>query len=99
MDIQINTAAVSSAADQIDNLNKKLRTEMSELESAIKSLQRNWDGSAADTGINKFNYIKNNTDEARYSVINNLVSFLKIQVGENYEITEQSVSKAASAFK
>jgi len=42
--ILINTAAVSTAADQIDTLNKKIRDEMSVVDSAIRSLQQSWEG-------------------------------------------------------
>ena len=99
MDIQINTAAVSAAADQIDILNKKIRDELSEVDSAIQTLQRCWEGEAAGSGINKYNYIKRSFSDARFSVVNGIVRFMKVQVGEGYEATEHAVSAAASAFK
>lgn len=99
MAIQINTAAVSSAADQIDTLNKKIRDELSDVDLAIQALQRCWEGDAANSGVNKYNYIKRSFSDARFSVVNGIVSFMKIQVGEGYETTEHAVSTAASAFK
>ena len=99
MAVQINTAAVSSAADQIDILNKKIRDELSDVDLAIQALQRCWEGDAANSGVNKYNYIKRSFSDARFSVVNGIVSFMKIQVGEGYETTERAVSTAASAFK
>lgn len=97
--ILINTAAVSTAADQIDTLNKKIRDEMSVVDSAIRSLQQSWEGEAGSSCVNKYDYIKRSFSDARFSVVNGLVSLMKIQVGEGYETTEQVVSTAASAFK
>lgn len=99
MAIQINTAAVLATANQIDMLNKKIRDQLSDVDSAIQALQRCWEGEAASSGVNKYNYIKRSFSDARFSVVNGIVSFMKVQVGEGYEATEQAVSKAAAAFK
>ncbi len=99
MAIQINTAIVSATADQIDILNKKIRDELSDVDLAIQALQYCWEGNAASSGFNKYSYIKRSFFDARYSVVNGIVSFMKVQVGEGYEMTDQAVSTAASAFK
>lgn len=99
MDILINTAAVSTTADQIDRINKKIREELTEIDSAIRILQQGWEGEASKSCVNKYEYIKRNFSDARFSVVNNLVSLMKFQAGEGYERTEQAAITAASAFK
>ena len=99
MAVQINTAAVSETADQINILNKKIRDELSEVDAAVQSLRSIWEGEAASSGINKYDYIKRNFFDARFTALDGLVSFIKIQVGEGYEAAEQAVATAADAFK
>ena len=99
MAILINTAAVSNTADQIDATNIDLRDGLSDIDSAIRSLQQNWEGEAASSCANKYDYIKRNFADARFSVVNDLVTFIRKQVDEGYETTEKTVSSAAAAFK
>ena len=58
MAIKINTAAVRSTANQISTVNTKISNDFSSVQSAINSLNSNWDGSASDAAIRKFNNIK-----------------------------------------
>jgi uncharacterized protein YukE len=97
--ILINTAAVSATAEQIDTLNRSMRDDLSDIDSAIRSMRQVWGGEAATSSVNKYDYIKRSFSDTRYSVVNGLVSFMKRQVGEGYDTTEQKVSTAASAFK
>lgn len=99
MAIQVNTASVLATADQIDTINKKIREGLSEVDMAIRSLQQDWEGEASYSCTNKYEYIKRDFSDTRFSVINSVVSFMRNQVGEGYEATEHSVSSAASAFK
>lgn len=99
MAIKINTATVRSTANQISTVNTKISNDFSAVQSAINSLNSNWDGSASDAAIRKFNNIKTTYFDKRYGVINDLTNFMLKQVGENYERTETSVSSAAKAFK
>ena len=99
MAIQVNTAAITSAADQIDAANKKIRDELSAIDSALKTLQKSWEGEASKSCVSQYDHIKRSFSEERYSVVNGLVLFMRNQVGAGYETTEKSVSSAASAFK
>lgn len=99
MAIQVNTAVVLTTADKIDMLNKKIRDELSEVDIAIRSLQQSWEGEASYSCNNKYECIKRDFSDARFSVVNGIVSFMRNQVGEGYEATERAVSGAASAFK
>ena len=99
MAIQINTAAVSSAADHIDTTNKKIQDGLTEIDAALRTLRQNWVGEASNSCANKYDYIKRNFADARFSVVNDLVTFIRKQVNEGYETTEKTVSSAAAAFK
>lgn len=99
MAIRINTAAVSATADQIDALNMEIRNSLSDIDSSIRDLRQCWEGKSLDTAVNKFEYIKRNCFDARFVVINNVVLLMRNQVGEGYDVTEQTISTAASTFK
>ena len=99
MAIQINPAAVSSAADHIDTTNKKIQDGLTEIDAALRTLRQNWEGEAANTCVSKYEYIKRTFSDSRFSVVNGMVSFMRNQVGEGYETTEKNVATAASAFK
>ena len=99
MSIKINTLKVNSAASNISRINGNIRDDFSAVTSAINVLDRNWDGSASDNAIRAFNSIKESYCDYRYSVINDLVVFLRNQVSTNYENTEQKVQTAADLFK
>ena len=99
MAVQINTAAVTDTANQIDMLNKQMRDKLSFADSAMRALQVLWEGTAANSALQKYDRIKRSFSAERFSVLNRLVLYMKVQVGEKYEETEQSVRKAASAFK
>lgn len=99
MAIKIDTSRVRSTASQISTMNKKIKNDFSSVESAINSLNNNWDGSASDAAVRKFQNIKNNYYNNRFNVVNDMVNFMLNQVGEGYEKTETTISSAASAFK
>ena len=99
MAIKVNTAIVRSTATQIASVNKKINNDFSAVESAINTLNNNWDGSASDAAFRKFSNIKSSFYDKRYGVVNDMVNFMLKQVGESYESTETTVSSAASAFK
>lgn len=99
MSIKINTAVVLSSAAKIHAINCTIRDDFSTVINSINTLNRNWDGSASDNAIRAFNSIKESYCDYRYSVINDLVVFLRNQVSTNYENTEQKVQTAADLFK
>lgn len=99
MAIQINTAAVNSAADYINDVNNSIRKDLLDVDISVKSLRNTWDGEAASKCVNKYSYIKDSYDYDRYIVIDNLVSFMKVQVSEVYENIDRTMTKAASSFK
>jgi uncharacterized protein YukE len=99
MAILINIDAVRTTAEQIDVANKTMRDDLAAVDTVIRTLQQSWqgEGSAACTG--KYDYIKRTYPDVRYQVVNNMVTFLKNQVGDSYDQAERKISSAASAFK
>ena len=99
MDIFVSTSAVLDTAIQIDTINKNISKDLIYVDSAIKTLQSHWEGTASKECVDRYNYLKNNFSDARFSVVDAMVSFMKKQVVQGYEATEQVASNAAEAFK
>ena len=99
MDIFVSTSAVLDTAIQIDTINKNISQDLIYVDSAIKTLQKNWEGTASKRCVNRYSCLKNNFSETRFSVVDAMVSFLKTQVVQGYEETEHVASNAAEAFK
>ena len=99
MAIKIDTGAVSATANRINNINTKLYSDFNNVISSINGLDATWDSRAASAAIAKFRNIHNEYADERYTVINNLVNFMRTTVGENYEIIESNAVSAAAQFK
>lgn len=99
MAILINTTAVETAANRIDVINREISNDMDTLDLVLRGLQSTWQGSAATTAVNRYHNLKRSLGDTRFTVVNGMVSFMKIQVGEGYESMEHAVKTAAQAFK
>lgn len=99
MAIKIDTARVEAAAAKISTYNSKSRDDFSAVVDAIGVLNRNWDGGASDNAIRAFNHIKETYCNHRFSVINDLVTLLRVQVSSDYQKTEANIKKNSEAFK
>lgn len=99
MAIKIDINAVRTAATQIADSNQEINNDFRSVESAISTLNRNWEGTASDAAFRKFSNLKNTYYDNRFKVVNDMVNFMKKQVGESYEQTETAIASAASAFK
>ena len=97
--VQINTDAVKAAAENIDAVNKRIRDELYDVDRSIRALQQCWEGEAADAFTYRYEYLKREFADARFAVIDSMVSFMKNQVGEGYSLTECAISSAAAEFK
>ena len=78
MTIKIDTGSVRTTASQIANVNKKINDDFYSVETAIKNLNKNWDGSASDTAIRKFQSIKSTYYKTRYNVVNDMVNWRRL---------------------
>lgn len=99
MAINIDTASVKETANQISTVNMQIKYDFSDVQTAINNLDSRWHGSAADAAMSKFQNLKSTYYENRFGVVNNMVKFIKVYVGDNYELTESTLSSAAAAFK
>lgn len=99
MAIKIDTARVDTAATKISSYNSKIRDDFSSVVDAVGVLNRNWDGGASDNAIRAFNHIKETYCNHRFSVVNDLVTLLRVQVSSDYQKTEANIKKNAEAFK
>ncbi len=99
MAIQIDTLKVQLAAANISRINAEIESDYSTITSAVQKLKNNWKGNASDYSANAIRHIEQSYGDARFSSVNQLVSFLKVQVNESYEVVESSAVSAADAFK
>ena len=99
MAIQINTDAVLTTAEQIDTINRTIQEDLSDIDRLVRNLQNAWSGDASRECVEKYNHIKRDFSDARFSAVNNMVSFMRNQVAQGYEDTEKSAKSAAEAFK
>lgn len=98
-DLRINTEAVVSVANNVKLYNTQMKDGASSVESAIKKLDKSWEGVAATEAISKFNEIQSKFSDSRYSVLNNFVNYLMQQIGEGYSQTEDANKSLAAQFK
>lgn len=99
MPIKVDTGAVVAAANRINNINTKISSDFNNAVSSINGLDAAWNSSAASAAIAKFRSIQNEYADERYTVINNLVIFMRTTVGDNYDIVESNAVSAAAQFK
>lgn len=97
--LKIDTVAVTTAANNIGNINKQIRDSFDQVESAIKRLDSSWDGSVSTAAIGKFNEMKSKYVDARFKVMENYRRFLLEQVGQGYVQTEDVNKKLSEKFK
>ena len=97
--LKVNTDSAVTAAGNIKNYNNQIRDGFSKVQTAMTQLDNAWEGSAATNSISKFNEMKAEFLDARYSVVDNYVNFLLQQVGEGYTQTEDTNKSLADAFK
>ncbi len=98
-DIKMDTDAVKLAADNIATLNGNMKDTLNELSKTVGKLRSSWEGKAAENCIGKFNDMNSAYGEARHTAINNVVVFLKQQIGEGYEEQEKVNISLAELFR
>ncbi len=99
MAIQIDTLKVQSAASNISRINNEIENDFSKVTSAVQKMRSHWKGNASDCGAGAMKHIEKSYKDARFSTVNQLVTFLNIQVNDSYEAVESSAVSAADAFK
>ncbi len=99
MPIKVKTDEVKIAAKNIAKNNNNIKSSFTDVETSVKKMKSNWDGSGAEKAISTFKTIQNAYCNNRYLVIDDLVRFLNISVGETYENNEAAIKSAASKFR
>lgn len=97
-EIKIDTAFIGLTADNVNLINNTIRNGETGVNSAVATLSQSWQGDGANACISYYKKIEK-AYESRYSVVNQMVGFLKNMVGETYEISEGNLVSAVSAFK
>ena len=92
--IHINTAVVSAAADQIEEINQKNQDTILEVDAMIRTLQSCWEGEAANCGIDQYYRIKQSFSGVWSSALENLVFYMRNQVVQDYEETESTIKNS-----
>lgn len=98
-DLKVDSQAVIKAASRITFNNNKITEDYSKIESAIRILDGNWDGSASEKAISEFRKIKSAYSVPRSEEMKKYIAFMLEQVGEGYEQTEKDNTSLASRFK
>ena len=97
--IRVNTNQVAQIATSLENLNKRLRTELDTSQTAIKSLSSTWEGEAAQATISAFDAFAAKYFQNYEDVISNYVKFLRTNVDAGYFDTETANTNLSDAFK
>ena len=97
--ISVLTERVRTAATNISSRNDNIRDALSTPETANNRLNAAWNSPSSYQVLQQFYTIKSNLEPARYAVMNQYVNFLRLQVGDGYDQTEQVNTALADAFK
>ena len=98
-DLKVDTAAILTAANDIEKINKSMKEYFSEVNDAIRILDNAWDGNTASRCIEELK--KGNSDmmNSRYNSMDNFVKFLRGKVSPEYLEAEVTNVKLADQFK
>ena len=99
MAIKVNTDLVVQTAGNIENLNKKLKEQLTECQTTIKNLSNVWEGEAATATISSFDEFAAKYFQNYYDIIDQYVKFLRSEVAEGYNVVETTNTSLADAFK
>ena len=97
--IKIDTAQVLEIANKLSGLNDELQTNLKEAQSTITNLETVWQGEAATATIDAVNSFAADYFQNYYDLINQYVEFLKKNVAQGYEETENVNKTLAESFK
>lgn len=97
--IEVEVKVVTWAADRIDTINRTIRDDFQDVESAIRKLNANWESPSSNPVINQFTSIRNAFADGRFTVMSNYTKFMRTQVSAGYTDAESKNTKLADAFK
>ena len=97
--IILSTDEVLGIANQIETDNKKLHDLLNDSKSTIDSLSSYWTGRAADETRSSYESFASKFFQQYYDILDQYVKFLRNNVAEHYEETENIDMQLADAFK
>lgn len=97
--ITIDSQQVLGIASQIENDNNQLQQLLNDSKATVDSLSTYWQGKASDDTRSSYNVFAGKFFQQYHDVLNQYVVFLRKNVAEQYEQTEQINTQLADAFK
>lgn len=99
MSIYIDYNSVMGSAEKIAGLNQEMRNDFSRVNSAMKTLDSAWNGTASGEAMRLCMNLRSNLVQHQSDVISDFVSFLQSCAAKGYIETEGNLSNAAKEFK
>jgi len=97
--ITLDTAQVLGIASQIESDNQELRRLLNESKATVDSLSSYWEGKASNDTRDSYTGFSNRFFQQYEDILNQYVKFLRTNVAEQYEQTENVNVQLADAFK
>ena len=97
--ITLDSEQVLAIASQIENDNKELERLLGESKTTIDNLSSYWTGRAADETRASYDSFAGQFFQQYHDILEQYVKFLRTNVAEQYEQTEQSNVQLADAFR
>jgi len=97
--ITIDTNEVLAIASRIENDNKTLRELLNESKSTVDNLSSMWMGKAADETRSSYESFASKFFQQYEDILNQYVKFLRTNVSEQYQQTENVNTQLADSFK
>lgn len=98
MSIKVNTDLVAQTGNAIEIKNQQIRNYFNDVESAVRKLQANWQGAAADRAMEVYQSLKQGYVENRFLAVKNVSDYLRSDVCVQYENTENQAVSGAQKY-
>lgn len=99
MSIYIDYNSVMRDAAKISGLNQEMMNDFSQVNSAMKTLDSAWNGTASGEAMRLCINLRSNLVQRQFDVISDFVSFLQSCAANGYIDTQGKLSNAAKEFK
>ncbi|MCL2157957.1 MAG: WXG100 family type VII secretion target [Oscillospiraceae bacterium] len=95
----LNTEQVLNIASQIETDNTQLRELLNGSKSTIDSLSSYWTGTASEETQKAYESFANKFFQVYYDILDQYVKFLRVNVAEQYDQTENVNTQLSDAFR
>lgn len=97
--ITLDSEQVLAIASQIESDNQQLQELLNDSKATIDSLSSFWTGRAAEETRSSYDSFAGKFFQTYYDILEQYVKFLRTNVAEQYEQTEQVNTQLGDAFK